>query len=169
MSSCQHLTIHLPQIAQTLDFTCGAACFESMFRFFRGQSLGEIYFAKLLKTFELGYTPPENIVELAIVFGFHAYLKRGVEFYEIEKAICQNQVVFVTWWDEDAGHYSLVKDIRNDHITLMDPWLAREQKDNTLRVTDFKKYWAQRGSVIVIVSPSVSLSPQPLGQCTCVR
>lgn len=144
--------LEIPRIKQSLDFTCGAACFESMFRYFRGESLGEIHFAKELGTLEIGYTPVEKIHELATAYGFQSLLLKGGKLNDLRSAVARDDVVFVTWWDEDAGHYSLVKSISDTQITLMDPWEAREGKDKTLLLIDFLDYWNQRGSVLIGVS-----------------
>lgn len=58
----------------------------------------------------------------------------------------------ISWWYEDSGHYSLVKSIDESHILLMDPWEAREGKDNLLTLADFENLWTQRGAVLISVS-----------------
>ena len=144
----------LPDIAQSLDFTCGAACFESMYQYFYGKPCGELYFAKQLGTMELGYTAPESIVKLARYYGLLSELKHSAELSDLVEAISRGAVVFVTWWDEDAGHYSLVKKIDEDSILLMDPWTARNLSDNCVALESFLSNWKLRGAKMISVRSS---------------
>ena len=141
----------LPSVAQTLDFTCGAACFDSMFKYFTGSSPGEMHFAEELGSLALGYTPPENIVELARHYGFFCEMKVSAQISDLVAPLGRGEVVFVTWWDEDAGHYSLVKGLEREHIILMDPWLARDGWDNRLAIRDFFPNWMARGCRMIRV------------------
>ncbi len=144
-------SMNLPRIAQTLDYTCGAACFESMFQYYKGFSLGEMYFANELETLKLGYTPPVNIVTLAKNHGFSCDMMEGAIIPDLIEPFTRGKVIFVTWCFENAGHYSLVKCLDREHITLMDPWCAREGMDNRLTLKEFVPYWQARGSRIIKV------------------
>jgi predicted double-glycine peptidase len=140
--------LNLPHVKQSLPFTCGAACFESMHQFLRGESLGEMYFAEKLGTLTLGYTPPTNVYQLGQDLNFSCEMKEDASWDEIVKAITDGHVVFVTWWDEDAGHYSLVKGFKDGSIVLMDPWL--DEHENILEVDFFIDQWKLRGSRVII-------------------
>lgn len=150
----QTLQLQLPRVKQALDFTCGAACFASMYQYFRGSSLGEMHFAKKLGALELGYVPPEHVVQLAKEYGFFCVMKKNAEISDLIVALNNGNVVFVTWWDEDAGHYSLVKQIDGNSIILMDPWKAREGLDNHLTLNEFIPNWEARGGVLILTSES---------------
>ncbi len=141
----------LPIVAQTLDYTCGAACFDSMFKYFSGSSPGEMYFANELGSLALEYTPPENIVALAKQYGFVSELKEGAQISDLIEPLSNDEVIFVTWWDEDAGHYSLVRYLDADHISLMDPWTARQGLDNNIPLSNFITNWNARGSKMIRV------------------
>lgn len=143
--------LDLPQVPQSLEFTCGAACFESMYHYFKGISLGELHFAEKLGTLDLGYTHPERIAELAADYGFFVELSKEASFEMLKEKFYEHGVVFITWWDEDAGHYSLVKNINKDSILLMDPWMARQGKDKRLKITQFQEHWKARGSVMISI------------------
>jgi predicted double-glycine peptidase len=143
----------LPMVAQTLDFTCGAACFESMYRYFHPSSPGEMHFAQELGALEYGYTPPSNIVKLARRYGLHCELKEQAEWADVLAALRASKVVFLTWWDEDAGHYSLLKSAGGETITLMDPWTAREGRDTVMPLSGFLPHWEARGRVMIASSP----------------
>jgi len=142
----------LPIVAQSLDHTCGAACFASMYAYYRGQDLGEMFFAEALGTLSLGFTPPEAIVKLAEHYNFSASLKVAATLADLQAAFARRDVIFVTWWDEDAGHYSLVTHLGREHIVLMDPWLAREARMNHQSLADFGRNWALRGSKMICTS-----------------
>jgi predicted double-glycine peptidase len=144
--------LDLPLVAQTLDYTCGAACFDSMYRYFKNISPGEMHFAKELGALELGYTPPKNIVKLAKEYGFACELSERAQITDLVEPLAKGHAVFVTWWDEDAGHYSLVQSLDHNFITLMDPWTAREGAVNRLAIADFIPHWHQRGGLLITVA-----------------
>lgn len=146
------MQLDLPMVAQTLDYTCGAACFDSMFRYFNRFSFGEMHFAGELGALQLGFTPPESVVKLAHAYGLKCEMKKGAVIADLLAAVRSGKVVFVTWWDEDAGHYSLVKSIADNHILLMDPWAARNGTDNQLPLELFIQNWNRRGAVAITVS-----------------
>lgn len=139
----------LPRVAQTLDFTCGPACFDSLLQLFGMSSPGEIAVAEFLGTLELGFTPPLHIVELARLYGFDCKMHEDAPISQLKRAYASGAIVFVTWWDEDAGHYSLVKQIAKEAIVLMDPWFAREGRDKHLELNEFSLYWNQRGARLI--------------------
>jgi predicted double-glycine peptidase len=144
--------LNLPLIPQALEYTCGAACFESMYLYFHGKSPGELFFAKSLGTLELGYTDPQRIVKLAKSYGLQSFLKENGHVSDLRAEIKKGSVVFVTWWDEDSGHYSLINELRENWVELMDPWLAREKRANRLELDFFLNCWALRGSKFISVS-----------------
>lgn len=143
--------MNLERVAQSLDYTCGAACFESMFRFLRGYSKGEMFFAEKLGTLSLGYTPPERIYKLAVELGFNAQFKTEASLTDLSQALNKGTVVFVTWWFDDAGHYSLVKKIAESNIILMDPWQARSDQDAEYSTVEFENLWTIRGRVMIAI------------------
>lgn len=143
----------LPRVAQKLDHTCGAACFDSMFQLLLGQKHGEIFFALKLGALDLGYTPVESIVALAQSYGLDAVLCEGQTIEDLTNLSKDSCVLFVTWWFDDAGHYSLVREIDNvtASIVLMDPWAARENLDTVMPLTGFAPLWNKRGAKIIAV------------------
>jgi drug/metabolite transporter (DMT)-like permease/predicted double-glycine peptidase len=141
-----------PQVPQSLDFTCGPACFDSMFRYFRKDSPGELRFAEQLGTLASGYTDPAKLVDLARTNGFQVLFQRHATIKDVYAQFSQTSVLFVTWWYEDSGHYSLVKHIDEKSITLMDPWEARAGKDNMLKLMEFETHWQARGGILICVS-----------------
>ena len=145
--------IDLPLVPQSLDFSCGAACFECLMLFFKKNSLGELFYAQKLGTLDLGYTEPEKVVEFARENGFSAILKDSASPEDLHYFFAQKKVIFVTWWDEDAGHYSLIRSLDAETIELMDPWTAREGKFNCLKLRFFLPLWQQRGARFIAVSP----------------
>ncbi len=136
----------LPLRAQTLDITCGPACLDSMFHFFEGWSPGEMHFAGELKTLSLGFTPVDDVSRLARELGFLVIDQKEGRVCDLLKAFSTGAVIFVTWWDEDAGHYSLIESISLSEIILMDPWEARLGKYRHLLLEEFVPLWNQRGA-----------------------
>lgn len=140
-----------PMVAQTLDISCGAACFDSMVRFVTGSSPGELFFIKRLGIEEIGYASIERMMDLAQDYGFKAELKTGCVVADLIQAESEGHILYVTWWFDDAGHYSLVRSIDNHEITLMDPWAARDGSDTIMSLDDFVPLWMQRGGKLIVV------------------
>lgn len=144
--------LNLPLMAQLEDITCGAVCFASMLTFFRGSSPDEGELARELKIDKIGYADPREVMELARAYHFKSFLLEGATKHDLLEAYAEGKVIFVTWWDEDAGHYSLIESIDENQVILMDPWLARKGIFHHLKTTDFLSYWALRGSKMITVS-----------------
>lgn len=143
----------LPKVAQTLDHTCAAACFDSMYQLVFGSSPGEMHFAEQLGTLDTGYTPVERITPLVNLYGLHGELIEGCSLSVLSAAVWRGEIVFVTWWLDDAGHYSLVRSIEDHQITLMDPWQARDGLDTLMSLEEFLPLWTQRGAKMIGVRP----------------
>jgi predicted double-glycine peptidase len=88
-------------------------------------------------------------VRLARELNLNSFLLENADLSLIEEALLRNEVVFVTWWDEDAGHYSLVKSITPNHVVLMDPWEARADKDRILSIEEFYLHCSARGRKMI--------------------
>lgn len=142
----------LPQVAQVLDHTCGAACFDSMYQLIFGQSLGEEFFAEKLGIDTIGYAPVERVVALAREYQLNAELRQDCTVDDMIAVSQQNTVVFVTWWFDDAGHYSLIRSLENDVLTLMDPWQARDSLDTHMTLEEFVPLWNLRGAKLIVIS-----------------
>ncbi len=147
--------LNLPTVVQSLPYSCGAACFESMFQHLKKETRGELYFAEKLGTLSYGYTPPENIVLLANEHGIPTKLVEGANLSELKQAVRDKNVVFVTRWYEDAGHYSLVQSLGPESITLMDPWMELSNANQKIPVDEFVKNWKIRGSKMIIAGCKV--------------
>lgn len=142
----------LPLIKQNLDYTCGAVCVQSLLEFFNLPFLSEMEIAQQLGTLELGFTPPENIVLFIKKLNLEATLIKNANLQDLKLAFDDGNILFVTWWDEDAGHYSLIQNMEKEDITLMDPWLARQGLWNNMKLYDFEKHWKARGAVFIKVA-----------------
>lgn len=141
-----------PLVPQVWDYTCGAACLRSALLLLRGESPSEGELAKTLGTFDVGYTPPENVVALAESFGFRCEMTTDNQLPELSRAFETWKALIVTWWDDEAGHYSLVMNLTNEKILLMDPWTARDGHANELSLSDFLVRWRQRGARLIGMS-----------------
>lgn len=119
------LALPLPVVAQTTDFTCGVACFDSVLRYWRGHSPGEIPLAYALGTMLRGKTDANAIVAAARAYGFFAQEQYGATLQDLYLYLSRGETVIVGWNSGGVGHYSLVRGIGYYHITLMDPWHAR--------------------------------------------
>lgn len=140
-----------PLMAQILDFTCGAVSLASVLRAFGHAEADEARLSAELGTLRVGFTPPENVVEVAKAYGHRAEMSTGAALEDLRRSVARPGATIITWWDEDAGHYSVVENLRDNSITLMDPWLARDGTFNEMAIETFMVHWRARGSRLIYI------------------
>jgi len=139
-------------VPQQLDTSCGAACFEAALRYFKVASLGETYWIERMAVVEKGYASFEAIeaacAEVNLGFKMRTNLS-WMELIELERE--PRSAIIVTWWFEDSGHYSLILQIDETSIVLMDPWLAREKEYLKMDRNSFEPLWKLRGARAIVL------------------
>jgi predicted double-glycine peptidase len=136
------LTLNLPLIVQTTDYTCGVACLDSAIKYWKGFSPGELALASHLGSNPQIGTPVERIAAAAHEFGLHSRIQYNVGFADLRRYLSHGETVFVGWVLNGEGHWSVLKGLGVDHITLMDPWHARTTPEfNRLSFFEFAAQW----------------------------
>jgi hypothetical protein len=151
---------NIPIIAQSTDFTCGTACLNRVFLYWYGWSPGEMVLARRLGSNALTGANSFDIVMALRQTGFHAEEKRGATVADLIRYLRQGETVYVSWLANGSPHFSLVRGLGLHHITLMDPWFARENVNtyNQLPLNDFVRDWAALSFHVIRIGRS-PLSP----------
>jgi hypothetical protein len=155
------IALALPVVPQSTTYTCGVACLHSVLRYWGRFSPGEISLAYYLGTIFKGRTDPENIVLAANQFRLFAQHRFGATTVDLRLYLAKGETVFVGWLSDGVGHYSVVRGMAHDHITLMDPFFARENPGqyNTLANDKFVPKWNDGKSMFGEV---IRISASPL-------
>src|SRR5438128_404297 len=127
VKACKNLlSANHPLVAQSLDYTCGPACFGSMMRHWNGSSPSEAQLAQALGTLEKQDTTNAMVIRLAQEYGFNSSEQTQTTVEELYRYLGNGESVFVGWWDGEVEHFSLLEGLGDGKITLMDPWEARQ-------------------------------------------
>lgn len=155
--NCATLLQPLPLYAQKADFTCGAVCVRSLMEYLTGMKFSEEQLASALGTYQLGYTHPDAMVRFFNSWGFAAKFDFDKELESLRAFMRAGESLIVSITLEGTPHYAAVKSISPTHVTLMDPWIAREGREQVLTLEEFDKMWTidfehatYRGSVLRI-------------------
>lgn len=72
-------------------------------------------------------------------FGFGGYIKDNAELTDLKQEVVEHKrPVIVDWFSEDDGHYSVVVDINDENIYLLDPELGYVR---AMRLQKFYRVW----------------------------
>lgn len=155
------LSLNLPIVPQTLDYTCGVACLDSALRFWRAHSPGEIMLARLLGTNPLTGTDGPAIVNAARAYGLYSIEQGRTTIADLHRYLLQQETVIVAWQPNGSPHYSLLRGLGVHHVTLMDPWHARKFPGHyrTLSIPDFLWEW---NNGINLFGSVIRIAPHPL-------
>ena len=81
----------------------------------------------------------EGLIRAAKHFGFKTYLKKEGSFSELKSFVKKEIPVIINWFLEDDGHYSVLADIDNNRIVLIDPSLKKGKREIPLE--KFLRIW----------------------------
>lgn len=71
--------------------------------------------------------------------GFNGYIKDTAELTDIKQEVVEyKRPVIVDWFSEDDGHYSVVVDINDENIYLLDPEIGYVR---AMRLYKFYRVW----------------------------
>lgn len=160
-SSCAYLlSKEIPISAQTTNFTCGVACFHSILQYWKIKSPGQDQLAHFLGTWVNRQTYSHDIVRGAHAFGLYAQEKAKVSIDELRYYLSKNETVIVSWFLNGIGHYSVLNGMVMNHISLMDPWYARNHPDtyNVMTLEEFLPVFSEPGRLGHIIR----ISARPL-------
>jgi predicted double-glycine peptidase len=106
-------------IDQTPGF-CGPACLKSILHFYNThEELEDI--AKNIGATEEHGIEAEDLLSGAKKYNLKGYIKNNSSFKEVEKLLKENYQIIVEWFSNDDSHYSVVSDINDTEIEIMDP------------------------------------------------
>lgn len=116
---------------------CGPASLKMVMDYY-GVSISEEKLARLSGASKKKGVSIKGLIKAAKHFGFKTFLKQNSSLKDLEQFVNKKIPVIVDWFYEDEGHYSVVADIDNKNIVLMDPALGGKRK---MPVEKFLRLW----------------------------
>ncbi len=116
---------------------CGPASLKIVLEHY-GVSVSESKIASVAKASRGKGVSAEGLAKAARRFGFQVFLKKNSSLGNIKYFVRRKIPVIVDWFCEDEGHYSVVVDIDERNIILMDPSLKGKRKMSTEK---FLRLW----------------------------
>jgi len=102
---------------------CGPASLKIVMDYY-GVSVSEAEIAKAAKATKERGVSAKGLIRAAKYFGFKAIFKKNSSLRDLEYFVEKRMPVIVDWFSEDDGHYSVVTDINNRNVVLLDPALG---------------------------------------------
>ena len=127
------ILLQVPDVYQSTNYSCGAACFQAVMRYWGGENLREDQFIKLLNTTPEEGTAPNDIVRVAEKMRFRAEIRENLTLDDLKKSIEEGVPVIVSgqawkdesqsWETDENGHYMVVIGVDDKNVYLEDPWI----------------------------------------------
>lgn len=146
------IKVHLPNVNQTTEYTCGAAALRAVGSYF-GINWDEEKYADLLKTNPKHGTDPNSIVSAARALGLRVSARQNMTLDTLKMwlergipVICALQA----WGDEEQytkegnGHFVVAIGYDKEKIYFEDPSLTKER--GFLSCDDFMMRWHDKDS-----------------------
>ncbi len=136
-----HTPMHLkiPLRWQKNDYYCGPASLQMVFAYFSiFKEQEEI--AQIAESKPFVGTSNQGMIEAATKAGFHCYVNNESSFDELKHFLGKGLPVIVNYIepDEEIGHYAVVSGLKDEMITLNDPWNG---KNFSFTLDEFHKRW----------------------------
>lgn len=124
----------VPLVAQATDYSCGAAAFLAVLYYWQAYKGTESSLYAMLGTTPDNGTEPDQITEVARLFGLEATMKEGLGLGELRAALQRGDTAILdlqAWrdgkstlpwkdtWEE--GHYAVVVGMDEEYAYVMDP------------------------------------------------
>lgn len=150
----------VPRVAQSTDFSCGAAALFSVLKFYKMpvDEEGQLY--RILGTNAKTGTAPDRIAKVAEQFGLRANWRTGISVDDLRDAMNENVPVILDIQDPDDGkpkpslpdgHYVVLCGLSREHAWYMNP---SGGKTDRVTVDNLVSRWADvdgvRGGVFVV-------------------
>lgn len=117
---------------------CGPACLKMVLSYY-GIEKTEKELAVIANTTKKDGTPESGMIDAAKNLGLNVELKNDCTMKDLEIYVKEKKIpVIVAWFSEYVGHYSVVVDIDQENIYLMDPELGHMKAMTRAR---FKTLW----------------------------
>jgi len=135
------MPIKLKHHRQTPGF-CGPASLKILLTNY-GKEYSEEELSGLCNaTFDFG-TEHEGLIKAVKEIGGHCFTKEDATVDDLKFFIKKDIPVIVGWWSEDADHYSVIYDIDENSVYLMDPQLEVDEGGAMVKmpIHEFDKLW----------------------------
>ena len=147
---CQHPALGVPAVAQTTNYSCGAASLAAVLRYWNVYDGPEQGLWPALHTTPKDGTEPGPIADVARAHGLSAEYRRDVTLGELRAALGRGETVIldlqawadkpVKWADDwDDGHYVVMTAMDERRIRFMDP--SEDAGYGQLGIADFLERW----------------------------
>lgn len=129
--------IKLTPFRQSPSF-CGPASLKMVLEYYglhkTEKELGEL----CQTTFEQG-TDHDNLVRAAETLGFQVQQKQNASLEDLRRLVDQEIPVIVGWFSTDEDHFSVVVEVTDSIVYLMDPELDEGKRE--MAVSEFEAVW----------------------------
>lgn len=139
--ACTRALVPLPLVAQTTDFTCGAACLRSLLLHFLGAAPSEGTLAYWLHTYQNGGTLPEDILRVSRALDFKAEIAERQSLAHVLGYLRAGEGLIAAITLEGIPHWVAVRAVDEERVELMDPWVARDGRFHLMDRREFTKHW----------------------------
>lgn len=129
--------IKLKPFRQSED-KCGPACVKIILDHY-GREYSEEELAKIAHTTPDIGTNHEDLVTAVETLGLTPAVKSNATLDDLKAYLSKDVPVIVGWWDVDEYHYSVIFDIDDRQIRMMDP--DSETGECTMPIPEFEKVW----------------------------
>ncbi len=117
---------------------CGPASLKMVLQYY-GVDKSEEELAELTDCDPEAGIEAGRLLTAAEEFGLVGFVKDGSEYEDIKREVLQNgRPVIVDWFSEDDGHYSVVVDVDEENIYLLDPEIGYVR---AMRWKKFYRVW----------------------------
>ncbi|MBI4138842.1 C39 family peptidase [Candidatus Uhrbacteria bacterium] len=117
---------------------CGPASLKILLEYY-GKSFSEDELARICGSTQEKGTDHAELVAALETLGEKPVAKERATIEDVRSYIRKGTPVIVGWWSTDEDHYSVVYDMRDETISLMDPEV--EGGSVVMPITDFEKVW----------------------------
>lgn len=147
------IKIHLPDLEQQKDWSCGASTMQMVCEYFGVGPQEEAAFRKLLGSSSSQGTNVARMVEFAKEQGLQVEVRDNRTVDELKPLLDAGRPIIVllqawgypqTYKDDGSGHYAIVIGYDDESIYFEDPWIKGRRAK--LRKAEFDRRWHDAGS-----------------------
>ena len=112
--------LNVPIFRQTDDSRCGPACIKMVLSYYGLEVTEDEVCERCNWTYELGCTDIQMKAAIES-YGFKCHVKEDTTLEDLEYLVSIGVPVIVNWFSTDCGHSSIVVDIDEQGVYLLDP------------------------------------------------
>lgn len=154
--------LDVPYFKQDTDYSCGPTALQMVFAFY-GNRVSEQSLTERLHTKQAFGTQHRPMIEIANEEGFYVYVNNDSSLEEIAYLITSNIPVIIHFIEPsgEEGHYSVVVDVTETHITMHDPWNGSGFK---MTIPNFTERWHSQDGAHIRWIMALSNEEFPIGK-----